>query len=351
MDFRRRLEIFVKQKRMRIPFFIIATAVILFIYILARKEFFDLKSPYVLGILLLMLFAYSIVVHIGSRRFVLPSLILDSVSYLHLYAFDMNDCFMLVDNEYNDVVFRLFHFRPRVGESPFNHISKENAFKFKSNLNHAKRAKRGEAFTTVSRISRGQKTPLYLEMIYSPIYDHSGRTIGVLCLILDVTWQKTREEKVNEMILKDSLTKLYNRSYVESAFNECMFNKMETVTLILSDLNDFKHYNDTKGHIYGDNLLVRYARILEDIMPDNAVVARLGGDEFVVLLPGVSRKQTEFLINVARLAVFEDIGITASYGFHTDSYASHKSFEDFYMIADRRMYRNKKNKRNLVENE
>lgn len=188
-------------------------------------------------------------------------------------------------------------------------------------------------------------------MIYSPIYDHSGKTIGVLCLILDVTWQKTREEKVNELISKDSLTKLYNRSYVESAFNECMFNKMETVTLILSDLNDFKHYNDTKGHIYGDNLLVRYARILEDIMPDNAVVARLGGDEFVVLLPGVSRKQTEFLINVARLAVFEDIGITASYGFHTDSYASHKSFEDFYMIADRRMYRNKKNKRNLVENE
>lgn len=43
MDFRRRLEIFVKQKRMRISFFIIATAVILFIYILARKEFFDLK--------------------------------------------------------------------------------------------------------------------------------------------------------------------------------------------------------------------------------------------------------------------------------------------------------------------
>lgn len=108
MDFRRRLEIFVKQKRMRISFFIIATAVILFIYILARKEFFDLKSPYVLGILLLMLFAYSIVVHIDSRHFVLPSLILDSVSYLHLYAFDMNDCFMLVDNEYNDVVFRLF---------------------------------------------------------------------------------------------------------------------------------------------------------------------------------------------------------------------------------------------------
>lgn len=348
MDFRRRLEIFVKQKRMRISFFIIATAVILFIYILARKEFFDLKSPYVLGILLLMLFAYSIVVHIDSRRFVLPSLILDSVSYLHLYAFDMNDCFMLVDNEYNDVAVRLFHFRPRVGESPFNHISKENALKFKSNLN---RAKRGEAFTTVSRISRGQKTPLYLEMIYSPIYDYSGKTIGVLCFILDVTWQKTREEKINEMISKDFLTKLYNRSYVESAFNECMFNKMETVTLILSDLNDFKHYNDTKGHIYGDNLLVRYARILEDIMPDNAVVARLGGDEFVVLLPGVSRKQTEFLINVVRLALFEDIGITASYGFHTDSYASHKSFVDFYMIADRRMYRNKKNKRSLVENE
>uniref|UniRef100_UPI0025EA41A9 sensor domain-containing diguanylate cyclase n=1 Tax=uncultured Streptococcus sp. TaxID=83427 RepID=UPI0025EA41A9 len=244
--------------------------------------------------------------------------------------------------------YRAFHFRPRVGESPFNHISKENALKFKSNLN---RAKRGEAFTTVSRISRGQKTPLYLEMIYSPIYDHSGKTIGVLCFILDVTWQKTREEKINEMISKDFLTKLYNRSYVESAFNECMFNKMETVTLILSDLNDFKHYNDTKGHIYGDNLLVRYTRILEDIMPDNAVVARLGGDEFVVLLPGVSRKQTEFLINVARLALFEDIGITASYGFHTDSYASQKSFVDFYMIADRRMYRNKKNKRSLVENE
>lgn len=268
--------------------------------------------------------------------------------FLFFIIFKIFQLSLQFDNEYNDVVVRLFHFRPRVGESPFNHISKENALKFKSNLN---RAKRGEAFTTVSRISRGQKTPLYLEMIYSPIYDHSGKTIGVLCFILDVTWQKTREEKINEMISKDFLTKLYNRSYVESAFNECMFNKMETVTLILSDLNDFKHYNDTKGHIYGDNLLVRYSRILEDIMPDNAVVARLGGDEFVVLLPGVSRKQTEFLINVARLALFEDIGITASYGFHTDSYASQKSFVDFYMIADRRMYRNKKNKRSLVENE
>ena len=56
------------------------------------------------------------------------------------------------------------------------------------------------------------------------------------------------------------------------------------VSLLLFDLNGFKHYNDTFGHPAGDELLVRLGAALRDAVGDDGVAYRIGGDEFCVLL-------------------------------------------------------------------
>ena len=56
-------------------------------------------------------------------------------------------------------------------------------------------------------------------------------------------------------------------------------------------------------------------------MPEDAVVARLGGDEFAVLLPGVTKEQADFLINLVKIEMMvKDMPVTSSLDSYTDSY-------------------------------
>jgi len=147
------------------------------------------------------------------------------------------------------------------------------------------------------------------------------------------------------MAYEDVLTQVHNRRYIEMIFEDCMVNKVEEITLIISDLDKFKEANDTYGHAAGDQILVKFGDILTKVMPEKAVVARLGGDEFAVLLPGVSEKQAEFLMNLVKIEMMtEDMPVTVSLGSYTDSYEAHKSFVDFCACADERMYRDKNQK-------
>jgi len=86
----------------------------------------------------------------------------------------------------------------------------------------------------------------------------------------------------------DGLTDLYNhRRFVETLNTEIANASMlgAPVSLIMADLDNFKHYNDTHGHPKGDLLLRQIARILMDNTRQRDIVARYGGEEFVVILP------------------------------------------------------------------
>jgi len=91
----------------------------------------------------------------------------------------------------------------------------------------------------------------------------------------------------------DSLTGLSNRNYMRQMaeiFMEKTLRDGTVLSVILLDIDNFKHYNDTNGHNAGDALLIELSRLMQATSRKEAVLSRYGGEEFVVMLPGIIKK-------------------------------------------------------------
>ncbi|MGE7603053.1 sensor domain-containing diguanylate cyclase [Peribacillus sp. NPDC097675] len=89
-------------------------------------------------------------------------------------------------------------------------------------------------------------------------------------------------------IIRDSLTGLYNRNFIYNYFE---YNKEEfqkDMSLLYIDLDNFKYFNDAFGHDIGDIVIKRTAECLLESVPEDSYVARIGGDEFIILLQSSS---------------------------------------------------------------
>lgn len=96
------------------------------------------------------------------------------------------------------------------------------------------------------------------------------------------------KQKYKELSIVDDLTQLYNSRHFHSQLNKeiTRANRYEQpLTLLLMDLDNFKSYNDTYGHIEGDNLLSRLGRIIKRCLRDSDSAYRYGGEEFTIILP------------------------------------------------------------------
>ncbi|WP_432823029.1 putative bifunctional diguanylate cyclase/phosphodiesterase [Trichloromonas sp.] len=103
--------------------------------------------------------------------------------------------------------------------------------------------------------------------------------------------RKKARAAMQELAYYDSLTGLANRSQFLSRLDQLLSEKKRSQTqtaLLFLDLDRFKATNDTRGHAYGDLLLVEAARRIRGAIRKEDIAARLGGDEFVVLLGSVS---------------------------------------------------------------
>ncbi|MCI0498882.1 MAG: GGDEF domain-containing protein [Planctomycetales bacterium] len=95
-----------------------------------------------------------------------------------------------------------------------------------------------------------------------------------------------RIRELETLVMQDDLTGLKNRRYLRHFLPTILQKAGQShcqVTLLLFDLDDFKHYNDTYGHAVGDEVLRQTAKLICRCCRGHDVVARLGGDEFVVV--------------------------------------------------------------------
>ena len=95
-----------------------------------------------------------------------------------------------------------------------------------------------------------------------------------------------RIEALETLVMQDDLTGLKNRRYLRqflpSILEKAKANQFQ-VTLLLFDIDDFKHYNDSYGHPVGDDVLRQTAKLIRRCCRTQDVVIRMGGDEFAVI--------------------------------------------------------------------
>jgi len=95
-------------------------------------------------------------------------------------------------------------------------------------------------------------------------------------------------EKLQKLSITDHLTGIYNRRYLNRRLSEeiTRYNRYKhPFSFMMLDLDKFKEYNDTFGHIAGDNLLKSLAHVMEKSLRTIDIAARFGGDEFVTIFP------------------------------------------------------------------
>jgi diguanylate cyclase (GGDEF)-like protein/PAS domain S-box-containing protein len=124
----------------------------------------------------------------------------------------------------------------------------------------------------------------WVEFVFVVERDAHGAVTHVIGVSNDVTHRKNRELSLSMEAATDPLTGVLNRSGLNAELRERAAHEGWTgTTLLVIDLDDFKHINDTHGHSTGDQVLVEVAHRIRTAAADGKPVARLGGDEFVVL--------------------------------------------------------------------
>ncbi|HEV7309085.1 GGDEF domain-containing protein [Ensifer sp.] len=155
----------------------------------------------------------------------------------------------------------------------------------------------------------------------------------------------------------DLLSGLYNRrGFMERVMPLLHARASETPgTLILADLDRFKLVNDTYGHLTGDEVIRRFARVLMDVMPNRAVAGRLGGEEFAVYLPCTELEEARVVAHGMRAAIMsqqisglpETARVTSSFGVAVVGRG--EALDPVMQRADEALYMAKANGRNRVE--
>jgi diguanylate cyclase (GGDEF)-like protein len=160
--------------------------------------------------------------------------------------------------------------------------------------------------------------------------------------------------RLEVLAVTDGLTGLKNRR----AFQEKLQEEVRRVarysaslSLLLLDVDHFKQFNDTFGHLAGDSVLRGVARLLEEMSRSTDFVARYGGEEFVILLPNTDKQGSLVLAEKVRMAVersdWRDRPISVSIGVATMAAANGDGMA-LVKEADAALYHSKKNGRNCV---
>lgn len=195
----------------------------------------------------------------------------------------------------------------------------------------------------------------WIESMCVPIFNSNDQVVGALGVNRDITDRIKEIERLDHLAHYDHLTKIPNRylllDRVEHLIAQSERNK-STFALLFIDLDKFKTINDTKGHAFGDQVLVEIALRLKQSIRNSDTAARIGGDEFVLLLENLSSKHdvspkvetlvrtldSEFIIAGEKFKVSYSLGVAIypDEGTTTDTLLA---------AADKAMYKAKHKKR------
>jgi diguanylate cyclase (GGDEF)-like protein len=184
--------------------------------------------------------------------------------------------------------------------------------------------------------------------------------LGYLTRVFNDMVERLRagREELERISITDSLTGIYNRKYLNEKLADHVTYARDgdsTFTILMIDVDHFKAYNDTYGHVAGDKVLSRLGPLLKAQLRSSGFVARYGGEEFFALLPDADADDAVKVAERIRTAVADEpfgesgdkVRLTLSIGVATFENRGETS-ESIIAAADKALYRAKKNGRNRV---
>jgi diguanylate cyclase (GGDEF)-like protein/PAS domain S-box-containing protein len=202
----------------------------------------------------------------------------------------------------------------------------------------------------------------HLYFLAAPILDEDDRVVRAVETLVDLTDKRALEDELRRLSVTDDLTGLYNQRF----FYATLAREVEAarrygapLALLLLDLDHFKVFNDSYGHLEGDRVLKRFANTMQAAVRATDLACRYGGEEFVVLLPHTDAKEALVVAERIRESVealeFYPVvpgqgqrkaRITVSVG--ASLFTAKGDMNDLVRQADVAMYRAKAAGRNLV---
>ncbi len=222
------------------------------------------------------------------------------------------------------------------------------------------RAMNGEIVTVPETFyNAGGDRQGWINASFRPQRDASGRIIGVIGHVRDLTERKRAEQEIEYQAYHDALTGLANRRLFQEHLTLAVAlaqRKQGLLAVLFLDLDHFKVVNDSLGHTIGDTLLKVVAMRLKAHVREGDVIARVGGDEFTVVLQELKKKEDIPAIAQKVLrAIADPIDVDGHHLYVTTSIGIAVYPEDgadaetLLKNADNAMYRAKSDGRNTYE--
>ncbi len=195
---------------------------------------------------------------------------------------------------------------------------------------------------------------------------NSDNRLQIGKMVLKVAYKDPSEEafsrELYEAATKDPLTGLLNRqAFMDRSAGELVFARRNntSVNIVMVDVDDFKHVNDTWGHQCGDLILREVARLLNDEMRDSDLLARYGGEEFLILMSGITfedaKKRAEKLRSTVERHIFSwmdaVVPVTISLGLSSRQGTDIAQICELIAESDKRLYTAKGTGKNRVVSE
>ena len=212
-------------------------------------------------------------------------------------------------------------------------------------------------FETTRVLSRGRKDCFLITANH--IYSDQAERIGTHGFAVDISERRRLEEELSiknqklELLSQtDPLTGLLNhRSFMQKMEEEVRRADRygSPLSLMMIDVDDFKMYNDTRGHLEGDDLLKRMAEIFRVNLRATEFICRYGGDEFSIIFPQTDAVQAAVAGEKIRaIAAKEFLKAKVSVSIGVAQFQPGSGKETLIKQADEWLYRSKKAGRNRV---
>lgn len=203
--------------------------------------------------------------------------------------------------------------------------------------------------------AQGHRIPIFVRTF---IYEENESNPYAIEFFTDTPDEKSMQEEYHQLkkdIIRDPLTQVYNRAFLDYQLDLCINEYMTFKTefgILFVDIDYFKKVNDTYGHTAGDNVLKTVSKTLTANFRRTDYIGRYGGEEFLIILRDINKKDLVEIAEKIRTlventtVVYENQKISVTISIGGLMYNPSLSKDELIENADQNMYKAKENGRN-----